>query len=95
MPIYDFLCPHCKTTEEYFLNIKEDSPLCKKCHSRLIKLVSASHFKFKNRKDAINPNSFKTGHKQEPRLPINIVDRNADGSYKVTSTSKDPELING
>lgn len=94
MPIYDFHCPHCKTTEEYYLNIKEDSPFCKKCYARLIKIMTASHFKFKNRADAINPSSFKSGHRHQPILPINIIDRNIDGSYRITSTSKNPELIN-
>lgn len=101
MPIYDFYCPQCKVTEEYYLARTDTIPECRHCslfvgvdHKPLERQISAPHFKVKDSKSVTKSSSFKTKYKQQPLLPINILDEMPDGSYKITSTVKDPELLN-
>jgi putative FmdB family regulatory protein len=94
MPIYDFYCPQCKVTEEYYLDRKENAHKCNKCSTLLERQVSAPHFRFKDTSSVSNPSSFRTKYRQQPRVPINVIDALGNGKYRVTSTSRDPELIN-
>jgi putative FmdB family regulatory protein len=95
MPIYDFYCPKCDVTKEHYVSNKEPFPICKECSAQLERLMPAPHFRFKDFQSVPNPNSFRSGYKQQPILPLNFIDVNQDGSYKITSTAKDPELLNG
>jgi len=80
MPIYEFICPKCNKLEEHYLNQKDlDNThlICNKCEIPLEIKISVSHINSSKRK-------------QEPIIPINLVDINKDGSFKITSTSRDP-----
>ena len=45
MPIYEYLCPHCKKiTEEFTHNINKKSIICPNCFNIACKTVSRSNF---------------------------------------------------
>lgn len=96
MPIFDFYCSHCDLYSEHLVKTEDHSPkFCDSCSNKLEKVfLSAPNFKVKEGK-GLQSHSFRRGIKEKFRIPINVVDVNDDGSYKVTSTSKDPELVNG
>lgn len=96
MPIYDFQCPTCKYKAEHLLRLSDSRMIfCPMCKIQMDKLVSAPHFKFEGglNSGVDNHSSFKTRH-DSCRLPINIIDQMPDGTCKVSSTAKDPEIIN-
>lgn len=43
MPFYDFYCKKCDYTEELFLKMSDDAPLCNKCQERMDKKPSVCH----------------------------------------------------
>jgi len=60
------------------------------------KQVSAPHFKFAGVNSGVdNPSSFRTSRHEDCRLPINIIDQMPDGTCRISSTAKDPELLDG
>lgn len=89
MPIYEFQCSKCNKSEEHYLSLKELEnfhPVCCNCSKPLEKKLSLYNFRFKD----FRP------HKKEkqPIVPINLIESNPDGSFKVTSTAKEPEPLN-
>ncbi|NIA10717.1 MAG: zinc ribbon domain-containing protein [Nitrospiraceae bacterium] len=44
MPIYEYECPKCKSKVEIIQKINDPAPICKKCGSKLKKLISLNHF---------------------------------------------------
>lgn len=98
MPIYEYRCPSCGVESEKFVTISGEKlfpPTCDNCEVLLMKeLRTAPHFKFKDARGQITPNSFKSGRKQDSIVPINIIDHQPDGSVRVTSSNADKlELI--
>lgn len=99
MPIYDFECPICHKVEERLVRSlghpRYSHPTCKECNVHLTKLVSAPHFKFESKSGVYSPSgSFKSGEKQHPLVPINIIDEMPDGSTKVTRIGKKQDIEN-
>ena len=45
MPIYEYLCPHCKTlTEEFTHNMNKLKTICPKCFNTAYRTISRSNF---------------------------------------------------
>ena len=44
MPVYDYVCPNCKTIEERMVKRAEDIQFCDKCNTELTKQISSPCF---------------------------------------------------
>ena len=50
MPIYEYECPHCNKIIELWADIYdygEDGPICKKCETKMSKIISLNSFHLK------------------------------------------------
>lgn len=44
MPLYEYRCDKCNTIVEILQRIGEETPLCKKCNTKLKKIISTTSF---------------------------------------------------
>lgn len=47
MAIYEYQCPECKEITELWSDLIEEEPQCKKCETKLVKVISQTSFHLK------------------------------------------------
>lgn len=103
MPTYELICPNCKTEYEIVRTVKQFEELygktdCDDCEGSFLvrhyrtppNFTIPAHSAY----NGVTKVSGGSGKKEEASVPINIIDKNPDGSCKVTRIGRKKDIEN-